>query len=184
MPTASSPARSVALFVRSLSPTETPASRHADRVRALEVADRVEEASVTVWGSEIELSTRARRTPTGKCVLDRIADFRAWADERGVSMGPFFETREVSSSLTGEEYTALRLPVTCLAEYDGDDLVHVAPYSTGEAICSVADRLRRLDRAEAIDEDRGDGAAAVERPTDRPALGTAADATVPSVRTR
>ncbi|ELZ28929.1 hypothetical protein C475_04806 [Halosimplex carlsbadense 2-9-1] len=183
MPTASSPARSVALFVRSLSPTETPAPRHADRVRALEAADRVDEASVTVWGSEIELSTRARRTPTGKCVLDRVADFRAWADERGVSMGPFFETREVSSSLTGEEYTALRLPVTCLAEYDGDELVHVAPYSTGEAICSVADRLRRLDEDAGVDDDRGDGAAVVERPADGPTVESAADATVPTVRT-
>jgi len=183
MPTASARSRSVALFVRSLSPTETPAPRHADRVRALETDGRVEAASVTVWGSEVELSARARRTPAGKCVLDRVADFRAWADERGVSMTPFFETREVSSSLTGEEYTALRLPVTCLAEYDGDELVHVAPYSTGEAICSVADRLRRLDETGDTDEERRDGSALVERPADGPTVESVADATVPTVRT-
>ncbi|QLH80484.1 HTH domain-containing protein [Halosimplex pelagicum] len=183
MPTASSPARSVALFVRSLSPTETPAPRHADRVRALEAGDRVEEASVTVWGSEVELSARARRTPIGKCVLDRVADFRAWADERGVSMEPFFDTREVSASLTGEEYAALRLPVTCLAEYEGDELVHVAPYTTGEAVCSVADRLRRLDEDDGVDEDRGDGSALVGRPSGGPATEPIADATVPTART-
>ncbi|WP_135365000.1 HTH domain-containing protein [Halosimplex halophilum] len=183
MVTASTQPRSVALFVRSLSPSASPAARHAEWVRALEAGGRVAEASVAVWGSEVELSARARRTPAGKCVLDRVAAFRAWADERGVSMAPFFDTRAVSASLTGEEYTALRLPVTCLAEYEDEELVHVAPYSTGEAICSVADRLRRLDRAAGVDEDRGDGTALAERPTDGPATGSAADATVPTVRT-
>lgn len=146
MATATPGRRSVALFVRSLSPTETPAASHVERVRDLAEAGRVETASVAVWGREIELSARARRTQAGQCVLDRVADFRAWADERGVSMEPFFETRERSSSLTGEEFAALRLPVCCLAEYADGELAHVAPYSTGEAICSVADRLDWLDR--------------------------------------
>lgn len=170
--------RSIALFVRSLSPTETPATSHAERVRALADAGRVADASVTVWGREIELSARARRSPAGQCVLDHVADFRAWADERGVSMEPFFETREVSSSLTGEEYAALRLPVTCLAEYADDELIHVAPYSTGEAICSVADRLRRLDdhRPGRDDPDQ----TVVERTADESAAGMLSDATLPT----
>ncbi|MFC7141156.1 HTH domain-containing protein [Halosimplex aquaticum] len=158
MATATPGRRSVVLFVRSLSPTETPAAGHVARVRDLEDTGRVADASVAVWGREIELSARARRTRAGQCVLDRIADFRAWADERGVSMSPFFDARERSSAMTGEEFAALRLPVCCLAEYDGDELVHVAPYSTGDAICTVADRLDRLDRL-----DRGDGEGGSDR---------------------
>jgi hypothetical protein len=157
MATPTAQRRSIALFVRSLSPTEPPATGHVERVRALEETGRVAEASVTVWGREIELSARARQTPLGQCVLDQVAEFRAWADEQEVTMKPFFDTRAVSSSLTGEEYAALRLPVTCLAEYEGEDLVHVAPYSTGEAVCSVADRLRRLDERPDRDNDHRDG---------------------------
>jgi hypothetical protein len=144
MAPASTPARSVELFVRSLSPAEPPVADHLQRVRHLETAGQVSDADVTVWGTEVGLSTTASRTETGRLVLDRVADFRSWADELGVTMEPFFQTREVTSGLTGEEYTTLVLPVCCLAEYRGPDLVHVSPYSTGDAICSVGDRLDRL----------------------------------------
>lgn len=133
---------SVELFVRSLSPTEKPASDHAKQVRHLESEGHVDTASVTVWGHEVDLSTPA--PDTGQFILDRVATFRSWADDNGVTMKPFFEIREVQSTITCEEYAALRLPVCCLAEFENDELVHVAPYSTGEAICSVADRIRRL----------------------------------------
>lgn len=165
--------RSVALFVRSLSPTEPATTQHVECVRDLEAAGTVTDASVTVWGREIELSARARRAPTGQYLLDRVANFRAWADERGVSMAPFFDTREVSSSLTGEEFAALRLPASCLAEYEGERLVHVAPYTTGDAVCTVADRLRRLDEADPTD-DRRDGAVA-KRASDDPAADAPTD---------
>lgn len=137
--------RSIELFVRSLEPAAAPGPDHAGRVRALAAAGRVADANVTVWGTEVGLSTTAVRTPRGKCILDRVAELRAWADERDVTVVPFFESREVTSSVTGEAYTALRLPVSCLAEYDGGELVHVAPYTDGTAVCSVDDRLRRLE---------------------------------------
>lgn len=144
-----SPPRSVELFVRSLSRSSTPATDHAARVQNLEATDRVESATVTVWGAEVGLANTVEQTETGQYFLDRIAEFRSWTDDHGVTMEPFFETRHVHSSVSGEEYVTLSLPVTCLAEYDGDQLVHVAPYSTGSAICSVADRLERLADSEA-----------------------------------
>lgn len=143
---------SLELFVRSLSSGETGGIDYARRVRELAAAGRVRDASVTVWGDEVGLSTTAIRTPAGKCILDRVAVLRSWTDGRGVTMVPFFETREVTSSVTGESYTALRLPVYCLAEYVDDELVHVAPYTDGTAVCTVDDRLRRL---EGRDEERG-----------------------------
>lgn len=162
--------RSVALFVRSLSPTETPAPHHVERVRDLEDAGRVTDASIRVWGHEVALSSRTHHGGPETFVLDRIADFRAWADEHDVSMEPFFDSREVSASLTGEEYAALRLPVTCLAEYEDDKLVHVAPYSTGDAICSVADRLHALAESPGPDDGRRDDRAAPEDTVDGEAV--------------
>lgn len=136
--------RRVELHVRSLSEARNPASEHLDRLRAL--ADRGEiDLSVSVWGREVGLSTAARETDAGQYVLDRVASFREWADERDVSVEPFFRTRQVHSTVTGESYATLVLPVSCLAEYRDGSLVHVAPYTTENAVHSVADHVSRLE---------------------------------------
>lgn len=137
--------RRLELYVRSLSAGATPAADHAERVRALASDGRVADADVLVWGEEVGLSTTAFRTRIGKAILDRIAAFRAWADERGGTMHPFFETRSVTGSVTGETYASIRLPVACLAEYADGELVHVAPHRAGGGTCTVRDRLRYLE---------------------------------------
>lgn len=137
--------RRLELYVRSLSAADTPAEDHARRVRALASDGHVAEGAVLVWGQEVGLSTTAFRTRIGKCILDRIGTFRAWAAERDASMEPFFTSRTVTGRVTGESYAALRLPVTCLAEYVGDDLVHVAPHRDASRTVTVADRLRELE---------------------------------------
>jgi hypothetical protein len=137
--------RRLELYVRSLSSGATPAADHAERVRALAAADRVADAEVLVWGEEVGLSTTAFRTRVGKAILDRVAAFRAWADDRGATMAAFFETRSVTGTVTGESYASIRLPVACLAEYADGDLVHVAPYQAGDGTCTVGDRLRYLE---------------------------------------
>ena len=136
--------RRLELYVRSLSGGTAAGEKHARRVRELDRRGRVESGSVVVWGEEVGLTTTAFRTRVGKCIVDRVASFRAWAADRGGTMAPFFETRSVTGDVTGESYTAVRLPVACLAEYEGDDLVHVAPYRAGDADCTVGDRLQSL----------------------------------------
>jgi len=149
--------RRVELFVRSLSPgARNPGTTHLPRLRRL-ADEGTLDLSVSVWGREVGLSTTASRTDTGQYVLDRVAAFREWADASGVCVEPFFETREVESGLTGESYTALVLPATCLAEYREGELCHVAPYTSGSAVHTVADRVRLLE----------DGSP--EPPTDAPA---------------
>lgn len=135
----------VELFVRSLSPPagRNPARMQLSRLRRLDEAGALD-LSVSVWGREVALSTTAARTDAGQSVLARVADAREWADDRGVCVDPFFETRAVTSTLTGEAYTALVLPVACLFEYRGGELSHVAPYTTDSAVHSVADRVRTL----------------------------------------
>jgi len=146
----------VELFVRSLSPPagRRPARMQLSGLRRLDEAGAVD-LSVSVWGREVALSTTAARTDAGQSVLGRVAEAREWADERGVCVDPFFETREVTSPLTGEAYTALVLPVACLLEYRESELRHVAPYTTDSAVHSVADRVRTLAESTS-DADRGE----------------------------
>lgn len=137
--------RSLALYVHSLAPGDDRARGHARRVRELAATARVDDATVTVWGTEVGLSTTAFRTPEGKAILDRLGEFRAWATDQGGSMLPFFETRTVRAPVTGETHTALRLPRSCLAEYADGELVHVAPFSDGSTAHTVEDRLAHLE---------------------------------------
>jgi hypothetical protein len=137
--------RRLELYVRSLSAGAAAAADTAERVRSLATAGQVAGADVVVWGEEVGLSTTAFRTGEGKYILDRIATFRAWVDERGATMTPFFEARSVNGTITGEAYTSIRLPVACLAEYADGELVHVAPYRAGDGTCSVDDRLQYLE---------------------------------------
>jgi len=136
--------RRLELYVRSLSGEASAGSDHARQVRELDRTGCVDAGRVIVWGEQVGLTTTAFRTRVGKCIIDRVAAFRAWAHERGATMTPFFETRTVTGKITGESYTAVRLPVVCLAEYDGDDLIHVAPYRSGDADCTVGERLQYL----------------------------------------
>jgi len=138
--------RRVELFVRSLSPRtgRSPPETQLDRLRRLAEEDTVD-LSVSVWGREVGLSTTAARTDAADFILDRVADFRDWSDTHDVCVETFFETREVESGLTGESHTALVLPVVCLAEYRDDELCHVAPYTTGTAVHTVADRISALE---------------------------------------
>jgi hypothetical protein len=147
--------RRVELFVRSLSPADrSPTETQLHRLRRLADEDAVD-LSVSVWGREVGLSTTAARTDAGEFVLDRVAAFREWADAHDVCVETFFETREVDSGLTGESYTALVLPVVCLAEYRDDEVHHVAPYTTGSAVHTVADRISALETASDVPDTDG-----------------------------
>lgn len=148
MATATPSDRSLNLFVRSLSPAEAPGTDHVARVRALAADGRAADATVTVWGHEVGLAETPRRTATGRFLLERVAAVRAWADERGVEVAPFFRVREVAAEVTGETHAAIRLPIRCLAEYRNGEVVYVTPHLAGERTVTVADRLAELETAE------------------------------------
>lgn len=137
--------RRVELFVRSLSPdpARNPANDHLPRLRTLADRGRVD-LTVSVWGREVGLSQTATTGP-GSHVLERVADFRGWADEYGVSLTPFFREREVDSGLTGESYAALVLPAACLAEYRDGNLTAVTPHAADSTVRSVRDHVDWLE---------------------------------------
>lgn len=180
--------RRVELFVRSLSPKPAagPTRRHLDRLRAIEASDPATDVRVGVWGREVALSTAAVGTERGRQLLGKIASFRKWAERRGVSLDPFFETRTARGDLVGEDYAALALPVACLAEYESDRLVNVSPYVAGSAICSVSDHIGRLEERTADEppvgreEPRSTGIAR-PHPPDDPAKRTDSDGSVSTV---
>jgi hypothetical protein len=157
----------VELHVRSLAPRAGRRRQNAviDRLDDLESAGRIDEFAVDVWGRQVGLSSAAARTDAGRFVLDRVAEFREWADETGRSVASFFETRRVDSELSGDQYTALVLPSLTLAEYRGGDLAHVAPCSDGGEVTTVSDRIDVLAATSGT----------VSQPTDRQPISAEAE---------
>lgn len=151
--------RRVELYVRSLSYPNTfrQGGCVIDRLEGLEAADVISEFDVTVWGRELELSGTTAGTETGRRLLDRFETFRRWAERESSTDDSLFEVRRVESRITGDEYTAVVLPVTVLAEFVDDDLAHVAPCSEDREVCTVDDRLDALeaglDRADPTPEE-------------------------------
>jgi hypothetical protein len=135
----------VELFVRSLSPTGARARPLVviDRLDDLTESGRIDDYAVFVWGKEVGLSTSVAGPERTELVLDRVGQFRAWAADRNAALVGF-ETRE-ASTLTGETYTALSLPVLALAEYDGEQLVGVAPCRTEHEDRTVERRIEALE---------------------------------------
>lgn len=135
------------LYVRSLSDSATKAPQEAvlERLSELEREGTVDGYTVHVWGRQICPDTPVADTDIGRFVLDRIGAFEDWARCSGLSIGSFFDTYEVRSSITDESYTAITVPSIALAEFHGDELRRVTPHSDGGAVHTVDDHLDALE---------------------------------------
>lgn len=126
-----------------------PARGRRDRVAAhlaeLESAGTIAGFDVRWWPK------RLPRDGTGtREVRDRYLAFADWAEDRGVSLAPFFGTRKCYSTATGERGEWVVLPALCLAVYGDGDLTAVYPHANGDAYRSVLSGLRYLaERADA-----------------------------------
>jgi hypothetical protein len=135
------------LAVRTLSPRGCR-DRQTEAVRRLNaLADRgvVDDVSVTVWGDRVPTTTEEAETDHARSVLDAVDEYAGWAADHGLSVDPFFETREAHSAFTGESSTAMELPAMVLAEYRGGELYWVSPCVDGEETYTVGDRLSTLE---------------------------------------
>lgn len=135
------------LAVRTLSPRGCQRRQNevVRRLNALAERGVVDDVSVSVWGDRVATTTADAETDHGREVLDAVASFREWADDHGLSVDPFFETRESHSEFTGESYAALELPAMVLAEYRDGELSWVSPCVDGEEAYTVGDRLATLE---------------------------------------
>jgi hypothetical protein len=133
------------LFVRSSVPAAARDSQSTvrERLRALEAAETIEAATVRTWEKRIPVDVGAAERETN----NTYAKFDEWARGRGVSLAPFFDTRECHSSITGESHTALVLPVMSLAVYEGDRLSAVFPHADEDRAYTVGEALDALENA-------------------------------------
>lgn len=136
------------LYVRTLTPpgARTRQEEVIERLQRLEDEGHIEDFYVKVWGRQIDPTTNAAETDQGKFILNRIAEFQQWSLANNTTLESFYQTREQSSSITGEDHTTIVLPKMGLAEYDGPELEQVTPCTDGDVVESVVDHIDDLER--------------------------------------
>jgi len=125
-------------------PADDPRTAVLDRLRELGSRGVVEDLSVRVWGEHVA-APDGEPDGTDPPARERIAAFQRWAERNGHSLEPAFYRVERSSLVSEEGTDAIRLPLQCLAVYEGDRLVGVFPCSTADGTNTVGDCLRRLE---------------------------------------
>ncbi|WP_336336987.1 HTH domain-containing protein [Haloarcula brevis] len=116
-----------------------PRTTAIDRFTELAAAGVVDDFEVQTWPEEVPVDPESEHGE----VLATIDRYEQWAQERGLSLRPPFETR-TSSLLVGGSTEVLRLPMIAVAVYADGDLAGVYPCSDGERTWSVTDCIDAL----------------------------------------
>jgi hypothetical protein len=130
----------VELYARSSLPTVATRRRDeiAGRLKELAETEHVSQVAIHNWQKKVPLAKSSRE-------LELHETFETWAEEVGVSLGPFFETRECYAMDTGEKGERLVMPALCLAVYREDRLQSVYPHSTNDGARTVMDCLNAIE---------------------------------------
>ena len=142
-----STSRRVELYVRSLAPCGTRNEQDAivERLLDLERRDVVDDVDLMVWGDAVCLDGASVRAGAGQRVAERIQDFFCWAEDREVSLEPFFTWSDVDASMSGESFRRVVPPQRCLATYVDDGLEDVYPSSVEGSLRSLEDGVSSLE---------------------------------------
>jgi hypothetical protein len=135
------PARRAELFIRADLPTPSERRQAAveSRLQQLRCAGAVDDYETTVWDKRVPVAD-------ADCPeRSRYEEFRDWATDAGATLSPFFDTRLCYSWTTGEKRTELVMPALCLALYEDDTLVQVAPFARGGTPHSIESCLDDLE---------------------------------------
>jgi len=138
------------LHVRETLPTPVRGRRErvTDRLSTLVAEGALAEYEAETWDKRIPADGSGDRD-----TQDAYLAYSQWAEEAGVSLSPFFETRECYSWQTGERGTWMVLPALCLSVYEDDELVAVYPHRDGDTYESVWSGIDSLDPAEGSPDD-------------------------------
>lgn len=140
--------RRVELFTRaSTTGTRRQQSTVVERLRRLTDDGAIEGFDHRLWNAELCPRAAADRTPWCDVAMRKYAEFERWAGRNGRSLRPFFDERSVHSTITGERADVLVFPVTCVAVYDGDDLLDLAPSRDDDRTYTVEGCLAALEEA-------------------------------------
>jgi len=98
----------------------------------------VDEYETTVWDKRVPVDADCPER-------SRYDEFVTWATDAGATLSPFFDTRLCYSWETGEKRTDLVMPALCVAVYEDDELVRVAPFAREGTPRSIEDCLDDLE---------------------------------------
>lgn len=140
----------IELYVRSMLPDGAGSRQDSviDKLDELERREEIAGYNVVVWGKQIAPESAAAATEQGRYILNRIAEFKQWALSNNVSLESFYQRTTVDSEAADAASEAMVLPVMGLAEYDGNELAHVAPCTDGDDVHTITDRLETLEAGE------------------------------------
>ena len=139
---------SVTLFVRADPEfgAETSKEAIAQKLIDFDQADVIEEYSIQVWGKEFRPTGPLEGTKYHESLLAQLREFERWADRANTSLDRPFRRKAVTSSVTDEAYTAISLPMICLAVYRDGTLVGVYPHGDDTGTRSVEQALETIER--------------------------------------
>jgi hypothetical protein len=140
--------RVLKLFVRMESQLGTEQVKKAvvDEVRRLERRGVVDDYEVVPWGKTFRQDGALAGTEYHETVRRHVAEFEEWAREHDVSLEHTFERNRLRSTITGESFSVVSLPVVCLAEYVDGELAGIYPCRTGDRVCDVREFLSQSQR--------------------------------------
>ena len=140
----------VVLYERSELPP--PAAQRVDCVH-----ERLTELQERGHIDAVQREEWVKRTPIDDCetgLRDTYLSFTSWAEEEGVSLTPFFQTRECFTPEEGEHTDWLVMPAFCLGIYGDDGVEAVYPHSEDTETHTVEDGLQALLGEELTDATR------------------------------
>lgn len=127
-----------------------PRATVIDRLSTLRARGLLADFSVTTWPDEIAISERNQQSE----LMETIETYETWAEERGLSLRPPFETRTASLLVGGSE-EVLTTPMLLAAAYDDGDLVGIYPCTDGTRTWTIPEFLDALEAG--VDESSLEG---------------------------
>lgn len=132
-----------AVYLRSVAPGGVnDAQRRALRsLRSAEERGDLDDVVADAWGTALACAEIA---PEETSVASLLREFDRWAAAHDRTLEPAFQ-RRVTESMVGGDRESVKLPLVCVALYDGDELVSVVPHCDGDDVYTVQDCLDALE---------------------------------------
>lgn len=119
-----------------------------DRLRTLQNDGRIDELSVKAWGKQIPVQEGGSADPGTRSWAQLYDEFKSWADRSDCSLEPAFSRHNIESFVADDRQEVIRLPIICLAAYDDDGLLDLAPRSAANRVYTVDDFVAALEANE------------------------------------
>jgi hypothetical protein len=117
-----------------------------ERLVRLRDDGKIDGVDAEIWGKQVRARTPTNPTDEIRSARarEKYEELESWAKRNGHDLEPAFSTHTVGSLVDTGRETVIRFPVICLAVYDADDLLTVAPCTTEDGVRSVDDCLDML----------------------------------------